>query len=116
MALAPLSLSWAHHIATIYSPGLVGTTVEAGGNCEDDNHFPVFLANFPHHCFLVCLCPQPGCLDTVEVARGCEGLLEGTLTGLEAGKLQAQAQDLCHQLLEDPFSQCHGQVWVEWRW
>ncbi|XP_055461492.1 SCO-spondin [Psammomys obesus] len=53
---------------------------------------------------------EPGCLDTVEVARGCEGLLEGTQAGLEAGKLQAQAQDVCHQLLEDPFWQCHGQV------
>lgn len=87
-------------------------TVGSGDNYEDGNYFPVFLANVPHHCFLACLCPQPGCLDAVEVARGCEDLLEGTLTGLKAGKLQAQAQDMCHQLLEDPFWPCHTQVWV----
>ncbi|XP_017177065.1 SCO-spondin isoform X4 [Mus musculus] len=53
---------------------------------------------------------EPGCLDAVEVAWGCESLLGGTLTDLEAVKLQAQAQDMCHQLLEGPFWQCHGQV------
>ncbi|ERE66224.1 SCO-spondin isoform 1 [Cricetulus griseus] len=53
---------------------------------------------------------EPGCLDAVEVAKGCEGALQGTQTGLEAGKLQAQAQDMCHKLLEDPFWQCHAQV------
>ncbi|CAO2603537.1 Sspo, partial [Lemmus lemmus] len=53
---------------------------------------------------------EPECLDAVEVAQGCEGSLQGTQTGLEMGRLQAQAQDICHQLLEDPFWQCHVQV------
>lgn len=53
---------------------------------------------------------EPECLDAVEVAQGCEGILQGTHTGLETGKLQAQAQDICHQLLEGPFWQCHVQV------
>ncbi|GAB1290783.1 SCO-spondin [Apodemus speciosus] len=77
---------WAYHFAAI-SPGLEGMRVGSGGDYED-----------------------PGCLDAVEVARGCEGLLEGTLPALEGSKLRAQAQDVCHQLLEGPFWQCHGQV------
>ena len=61
-------------------------------------------------------CPQPGCLDAVEAAQGCEDPLRGTETGMEAGQLRAEAQDVCHQLLEGPFRECHTQVWMGWRW
>ena len=30
--------------------------------------------------------------------------------GTEAGQLRAEAQDVCHQLLEGPFRECHTQV------
>lgn len=39
-------------------------------------------------------CPQPGCLDAVEAAQGCEDPLKGTEAGMEAGQLQAEAQDV----------------------
>lgn len=29
-----------------------------------------------------------------------------------AGRLRAEAQDVCHQLLDGPFRECHAQVWV----
>ena len=57
-------------------------------------------------------CPQLGCLDAVEAAQGCEDPLRGTETGTEAGQLRAEAQDVCHQLLEGPFRECHTQVWM----
>lgn len=57
-------------------------------------------------------CPQPGCLDAVEAARGCEDPLRGTEADTEAGQLRAEAQDVCHQLLDGPFRECHAQVWV----
>ncbi|KAF7482818.1 hypothetical protein GHT09_005838 [Marmota monax] len=53
---------------------------------------------------------EPGCLDAVEVDQGCEGPLKGTEAGMDAGQLRAEAQDVCHQLLESPFWQCHAQV------
>ncbi|XP_069932953.1 SCO-spondin [Oryctolagus cuniculus] len=53
---------------------------------------------------------EPGCLDAVEVAQGCEGLLGDTGAGVEPGRLRAEAQDVCHQLLDSPFRQCHAQV------
>ncbi|OWK06839.1 SSPO [Cervus elaphus hippelaphus] len=53
---------------------------------------------------------EPGCLDAVEATQGCEDPLRGTETGLEAGQLRAEAQDMCHQLLEGPFRECHAQV------
>lgn len=31
---------------------------------------------------------------------------------MEPGQLQAEAQDVCHQLLGSPFRDCHVQVWV----
>lgn len=48
----------------------------------------------------------------MEAAHGCEAPLEGLEAGMEAGQLRAEAQDMCHQLLEVPFRQCHAQVWV----
>ncbi|XP_004430689.1 PREDICTED: SCO-spondin [Ceratotherium simum simum] len=53
---------------------------------------------------------EPGCLDAVEVAPGCDDPLRGTEAGMEAGQLRAEAQDVCHQLLEGPFRECHAQV------
>ncbi|XP_042533232.1 SCO-spondin-like [Dipodomys spectabilis] len=53
---------------------------------------------------------EPECPDAVEVAQGCAGPLGGTEAGMEVGRLQAEAQDVCHQLLEAPFQQCHAQV------
>lgn len=38
--------------------------------------------------------------------------MRGTEAGMEAGQLEAEAQDVCHQLLESPFRECHAQVWV----
>lgn len=35
---------------------------------------------------------------------------------MEAGQLQTEAQDVCHQLLDGPFRECHAQMWVGWRW
>lgn len=32
-------------------------------------------------------CPQPGCLDAVEAAQGCEDPLKGTEAGVESGQL-----------------------------
>lgn len=58
-------------------------------------------------------CPQPGCLDAVEVAPGCDDPLRGTEAGMQAGQLRAEAQDVCHQLLDGPFRECHAQVGVE---
>lgn len=57
-------------------------------------------------------CPQLGCLDAVEAAQGCEDPLRDTETDTEAGRLRAEAQDVCHQLLEGPFRECHTQVWM----
>ncbi|XP_068828902.1 LOW QUALITY PROTEIN: SCO-spondin-like [Capricornis sumatraensis] len=51
-----------------------------------------------------------GCLDAVEAAQGCEDPLRDTETDTEAGRLRAEAQDVCHQLLEGPFRECHTQV------
>uniref|UniRef100_UPI004038E811 SCO-spondin-like n=1 Tax=Callospermophilus lateralis TaxID=76772 RepID=UPI004038E811 len=53
---------------------------------------------------------EPGCLDAVEMDQGCEGPLKGREAGMDAGQLRAEAQDVCHQLLESPFWQCHAQV------
>ncbi|XP_037691794.1 SCO-spondin-like [Choloepus didactylus] len=53
---------------------------------------------------------EPGCLDAVEAARGCEEPLEGSEADTEAGQLRAEAQDVCHQLLDGPFRECHAQV------
>ncbi|GAB5568912.1 otogelin-like protein [Prionailurus iriomotensis] len=53
---------------------------------------------------------EPGCLDAVEAAQGCEDPVRGTEAGMEAGQLEAEAQDVCHQLLESPFRECHAQV------
>ncbi|KAM5255351.1 SCO-spondin-like [Ctenodactylus gundi] len=53
---------------------------------------------------------EPGCLNAVEVTLGCDDLLKGVEMGTEAGELRAEAQDVCHQLLEGPFQQCHAQV------
>ncbi|XP_078198084.1 SCO-spondin isoform X14 [Callithrix jacchus] len=53
---------------------------------------------------------EPGCLDAVEVAKGCDGPLRLTEADVEPGHLRAEAQDMCHQLLEGPFRQCHAQV------
>uniref|UniRef100_A0A8D0TL61 SCO-spondin n=1 Tax=Sus scrofa TaxID=9823 RepID=A0A8D0TL61_PIG len=53
---------------------------------------------------------EPGCLDAVEAAQGCEDPLRGTEAGMEPGQLQAEAQDVCHQLLDSPFRDCHVQV------
>ncbi|XP_053409722.1 SCO-spondin-like [Nycticebus coucang] len=53
---------------------------------------------------------EPGCLDAVEAAQGCEGPLGNTEVGMEPGQLRAEAQDVCHQLLDTPFQQCHAQV------
>uniref|UniRef100_A0A8D2ECW6 SCO-spondin n=1 Tax=Theropithecus gelada TaxID=9565 RepID=A0A8D2ECW6_THEGE len=53
---------------------------------------------------------EPGCLDAVEVAQGCDGPLGLTQADVEPGHLRAEAQDVCHQLLEGPFGQCHAQV------
>ncbi|KAM7121113.1 LOW QUALITY PROTEIN: SCO-spondin-like [Molossus nigricans] len=36
---------------------------------------------------------EPGCLDAVEAAQGCEESLRGTEGGMEAGQLRAEAQD-----------------------
>ncbi|VFV40639.1 Hypothetical predicted protein [Lynx pardinus] len=52
---------------------------------------------------------EPGCLDAVEAAQGCEDPVRGTEAGMEAGQLEAEAQDVCHQLLESPFRECHAQ-------
>ncbi|XP_048069099.1 SCO-spondin [Ursus arctos] len=48
---------------------------------------------------------EPGCLDSVEAAQGCEDPPSGTEAGMEA-----EAQDVCHQLLDSPFRECHAQV------
>ncbi|XP_016050982.1 PREDICTED: SCO-spondin [Miniopterus natalensis] len=53
---------------------------------------------------------EPGCLDAVEAAQGCEEPLRGTEVGMEASQLRAEAQDMCHQLLDGPFRECHAQV------
>ncbi|XP_045352374.1 SCO-spondin-like [Leopardus geoffroyi] len=53
---------------------------------------------------------EPGCLDAVEAAQGCEDPVRGREAGMEAGQLEAEAQDVCHQLLESPFRECHAQV------
>uniref|UniRef100_H0VSR4 SCO-spondin n=1 Tax=Cavia porcellus TaxID=10141 RepID=H0VSR4_CAVPO len=53
---------------------------------------------------------EPGCLDAVEAVQGCEGPMEGAEAGMQPGQLRAEAQDVCHQLLEGAFSQCHAQV------
>ncbi|XP_008064182.1 SCO-spondin [Carlito syrichta] len=53
---------------------------------------------------------EPGCLDAVEAAQGCEDSPGDTEMGVELGQLQAEAQDVCHQLLDSPFGQCHAQV------
>ncbi|XP_039109837.1 SCO-spondin-like [Hyaena hyaena] len=53
---------------------------------------------------------EPGCLDAVGAAQGCEDPLRGTEAGMEAGQLQAEAQDVCYQLLDSPFRECHAQV------
>ncbi|XP_005404818.1 PREDICTED: SCO-spondin [Chinchilla lanigera] len=53
---------------------------------------------------------EPECPDAVEATQGCEGLVEGAKAGMEAGQLRAEARDVCHQLLEGLFSQCHAQV------
>uniref|UniRef100_A0A2I3GQ68 SCO-spondin n=1 Tax=Nomascus leucogenys TaxID=61853 RepID=A0A2I3GQ68_NOMLE len=53
---------------------------------------------------------EPGCLDAVEVAQGCDGPLGLTEADVEPDHLRAEAQDVCHQLLEGPFGQCHAQV------
>ncbi|XP_070371679.1 SCO-spondin isoform X2 [Equus asinus] len=53
---------------------------------------------------------EPGCLDAVEVAPGCDDPLRGTEAGMQAGQLRAEAQDVCHQLLDGPFRECHAQV------
>nr|XP_045016023.1 SCO-spondin [Jaculus jaculus] len=50
---------------------------------------------------------EPGCLDAVEVTQGCEGSL---VEGVEAGRIQSEAQEVCQQLLEGPFRHCHAQV------
>lgn len=72
------------------------------------------VANIPHHSSLSAwsVCPQPGCLDAVEAVQGCEGPMEGAEAGMQPGQLRAEAQDVCHQLLEGAFSQCHAQVWM----
>lgn len=43
----------------------------------------------------------------MEAAQGCEDPLRGTKASTEA-----EAQDVCHQLLDSPFRECHVQVWV----
>ncbi|CAK7295104.1 SSPO [Vulpes lagopus] len=48
---------------------------------------------------------EPGCLDSVEAAQGCEDPLRGTKASTEA-----EAQDVCHQLLDSPFRECHVQA------
>ncbi|XP_004594559.2 SCO-spondin [Ochotona princeps] len=53
---------------------------------------------------------EPGCLDAVEASQGCEGPLRDAESSVDPGQLQAEAQDLCHQLLDSPFWQCHVQV------
>ncbi|XP_008583107.1 PREDICTED: SCO-spondin, partial [Galeopterus variegatus] len=53
---------------------------------------------------------EPGCLDVVEAAQGCEDALEDTEADTETAQLRAEAQDICHQLLDGPFGQCHTQV------
>lgn len=51
-------------------------------------------------------------MDAVEAAQGCEDPLRGTEVGGEAGQLHAEAQNVCHQLLDGPFRECHAQVWA----
>lgn len=53
------------------------------------------------------LCLQPGCLDSAEAAQGCEGPLSSS-----EASMQADAQDVCYQLLDSPFRECHAQVRV----
>ncbi|KAB1276572.1 SCO-spondin [Camelus dromedarius] len=53
---------------------------------------------------------QPGCPDAVEAAQGCEDPLRSPEAGMEPGQLRAEAQDVCHQLLDGPFRECHAQV------
>ncbi|XP_068939311.1 SCO-spondin-like [Petaurus breviceps papuanus] len=53
---------------------------------------------------------EPGCLDAVEAARGCMSSSNNVEAGMGAGVLQAEAQDVCHQLLEGVFRECHVQV------
>ncbi|KAK2507918.1 hypothetical protein MC885_019192 [Smutsia gigantea] len=45
----------------------------------------------------------------IEAAQGCEDPLRGTEVGVEAGPLHAEAQDVCHQLLDGPFRDYHAQ-------
>ncbi|XP_044534907.1 SCO-spondin-like [Gracilinanus agilis] len=53
---------------------------------------------------------QPGCLDAMEVAPGCKGSTGDQGAGIGAGVLQAEAQDICHQLLDGVFRECHAQI------
>ncbi|ELK05197.1 SCO-spondin [Pteropus alecto] len=62
------------------------------------------------HCPQPGHCQLPGCPDAAEAAQGCEDPLRGTEADTEAGQLRAEAQDVCHQLLDSPFRECHAQV------
>ncbi|XP_074051346.1 SCO-spondin-like [Macrotis lagotis] len=53
---------------------------------------------------------EPGCLDAMEAAQGCKGSSEGVEVDPDIGVLQAEAQDICHQLLDGVFRECHIQV------
>ncbi|KAM6201811.1 SCO-spondin-like [Rhynchocyon petersi] len=49
---------------------------------------------------------EPGCVDVTEASLGCEG----PLVMEEVTQLWAEAQDVCHLLLDSPFAECHAQV------
>ncbi|KAG8508993.1 LOW QUALITY PROTEIN: SCO-spondin, partial [Galemys pyrenaicus] len=48
--------------------------------------------------------------EAVEMTQSCEDPLRVTEADLEASLLRAEAQDVCHQLLDGPFRECHAQV------
>lgn len=104
---------WGCHLASLPSPRMwaVGLKVgpwccvRAGGIFLGSWLMSLITAAWSDVLFL-----QPGCLDAVEVAQGCDGPLGLTQADVEPGHLRAEAQDVCHQLLEGPFGQCHAQV------